>query len=315
MSGRHGSQRAQSRRRPAGAQGQKRKSALGFARTPATKHPFLPSKSTGRLFSWGFLKAVCFDLACTHLQAKRDQYFVLTLVDVLIGKHTHEFSVSIVRGQMLDIFANYAVPACLFVLMFLSGTEIAVSDFRGSSLSARAVFLGVAGPLVALPLIALLINVLVSPPLPVGTGLLLLSLCPNGGISNYYCYLARCNVLLSATITAIGTLLSLLTISLWLQLLQDLPVAATGIAAVPSATILGQLIFFVILPMTIGISIRHVCPKQIAEAERWLKTFSIAIVALVLTSTAATVSEELSSLMLDIIASATLFIAAAMTLE
>ena len=215
---------------------------------------------------------------------------------------------------MLDIFANYAVPACLFVLMFLSGTEIAVSDFRGSSLSARAVFLGVAGPLVALPLIALLINVLVSPPLPVGTGLLLLSLCPNGGISNYYCYLARCNVLLSATITAIGTLLSLLTISLWLQLLQDLPVAATGIAAVPSATILGQLIFFVILPMTIGISIRHVCPKQIAEAERWLKTFSIAIVALVLTSTAATVSEELSSLMLDIIASATLFIAAAMTL-
>jgi bile acid:Na+ symporter, BASS family len=46
----------------------------------------------------------------------------------------------------------------------------------------------------------------------VATAILLIALCSGGPISNNYCYLARCNVSLSATITAVGTVLCLVSI-------------------------------------------------------------------------------------------------------
>ncbi len=213
---------------------------------------------------------------------------------------------------MLQILANYAVPGSLFLLMLVAGTEVSVADFSGLRHNFRVVAIGAAAPLAMLPLVVLFINSIAAPPAPVAAGMLLLSFCPNGGISNYYCYLARCNVLLSATITAVGTVLSLLTIPVWLQLLPTFSSAAAGLVTVPAGTILAQLIVFMVVPMFIGMLLKHLFPERLSLIAKMLRIFSIMIVALILLSAIAGVADQLSSLFASIALCALLFIASAM---
>lgn len=213
---------------------------------------------------------------------------------------------------MLQILANYAVPGCLFLLMLVAGTEVNVADFSRLRHNFGVVAIGAAGPLAVLPVIVLFINSAAAPPPPVAVGMLLLSLCPNGGISNYYCYLARCNVLLSATITAIGTVLSLLTIPVWLELLSTFSSAATGLVTVPASTIVAQLIVFMVVPMSVGMLLKHAFPGRLSLTAKMLRIFSIMIVGLILVSAVATVTDQLSSLFASIASCALLFIASAM---
>ncbi len=157
---------------------------------------------------------------------------------------------------MLAFIADRAVPACLFILMLVAGTEISVSDLRGFSRHRLAVLLGSLGQLLALPLVALLIHQMLTLHPIVIQGTLLLSLCPNGGISNYYVYLARCNVWLSATITAAGTVFSIATIPLWLKVLPSFSSVASDFAGVPARTMLIQLFALMVAPMAIGMTLR-----------------------------------------------------------
>lgn len=213
---------------------------------------------------------------------------------------------------MLQFLADHAIPGCLFFLMLVAGTEILQADFLRLPHNARAVLLGSAGQLLALPPIALAITAVVSPPPAVAAGLLLLSLSPNGGISNSYCYLARCNVLLSAAITAAGTVLCLFTIPAWLGLLAEVRGLNIELLDVPSRTIIAQLLVLMILPMSIGMLARRAYPEKTANVKKPLRWLSIGFVALILALAVATVGPDLSGLVFNIVVSAALFIVAAM---
>lgn len=213
---------------------------------------------------------------------------------------------------MLQFLTDAAVPGCLFFLMLVAGTEITQVDVQRLSQNTRAVLLGSAGQLLTLPLVALAINSVISPPPAVAAGLLLLSLSPNGGISNTYCYLARCNVLLSATITVAGTVLCLFTIPMWLKLLPNVPGFGVKLLDIPSQTIFAQLLALMVVPMGIGMLLRQSYPNKVADAAKPLRRLSIVLVALILALAVATVSGDLSVLLFDIVIAAALFIVAAM---
>lgn len=46
---------------------------------------------------------------------------------------------------MLQFLIDVAVPACLFLLMLVAGTEVSVADFSRLTQNLRAVLLGSAG--------------------------------------------------------------------------------------------------------------------------------------------------------------------------
>lgn len=215
---------------------------------------------------------------------------------------------------MLHILTEYAVPACLFILMLIAGTEINVAGFIHLHRNIRAVLLGAVGQLLTLPLTVLVIHAVISLHPVVSLGTLLLSLCPNGGISNYYVYLARCNIPLSATITAAGTLASLITIPLWLQILPNLSEVASEFAGVPAKTVLAQLTALMVLPMTIGMLLRHKFSERIERAAKLLRGFLIVVVMLVLAFAIGTVAMQLVGYVGDIILASILFIACGMLL-
>jgi BASS family bile acid:Na+ symporter len=206
---------------------------------------------------------------------------------------------------MLQLLVDYGVPTNLFVLMLVAGTEVRTPDFEVLRQKPIAVLLGSAGQLLLLPILGVLIIRTLSPSPAISAGILLLSLCPGGGISNYYCYLARIDVLLSAAVTALGTVLSLLTIPLWLRALPNLQAATNELPAVPIVLIIGQLLVFMILPLAIGIILRYGAPGWSERNGNLLKSVSLAIIAILLVLATWTIRSHLASLAVEILVSAT----------
>lgn len=215
---------------------------------------------------------------------------------------------------MYEFIIDVGVPFGLFALMAIVGTELTLDDLKRVAKTPRAVVLGVAGQLLVLPPFVLLIAALAGLGPFLTASLLLLSLCPGGAISNTYSYLARCNVSLAATITAIGTLGSLVSIPAWLAAVARWTPLSHELVAVPTGTILSQLILLMVLPLGLGSACRKLWPGLIQRTGNQLRWASLAIVLAILLAAAWSVRDDLYLLAGRIALSATLFIMGAMLL-
>lgn len=215
---------------------------------------------------------------------------------------------------MPEFVVDYGIPLGLFVLMMIVGTELKPDELRRVVQRPRAALLAVIGQLIVLPPLVIAIAAIVGLPAFLATSLLLLSLCPGGAISNTYSYLARCNVSLAATITTAGTVCSLLSIPAWLAIVARWTAGGHGFVTVPAATILTQLLLFMVLPLCLGFVLRRRWPDLIRRSSVRLRWTSLAIVLVILLAAAWSVREGLYVLAGRIAVSATLFIAGAMLL-
>lgn len=214
---------------------------------------------------------------------------------------------------MLQFLVNYAVPFNLVLLMLVAGTEVRRSEFFAFALS-KAVFVGAVGPLLLLPVVALAIVYAINLHPVVAAGLVILALCPGGGISNTYCQLARCSVLLSALITAASAIVCLLTIPAWIVALPILGSLPHVLAPPPATTVLGQLFALLVIPLAVGALARELVPGWVDRSRKLLRSFSVGLVAAILATTVATVAYRFPELVRDIAVAAGLFIAFAMML-
>jgi len=214
---------------------------------------------------------------------------------------------------MLELIAGYGVPVSVFVLMLIAGTEVAVADFARTAKHPRAVLLGAVGQLIMLPPLALLIARATELDPSVANGILVLALCPGGAISNYYSYLARCNVSLSATITGASTICSIVSIPLWVGVLSGMSALSSELE-VPAWRMLSQLAAFMVLPMAIGMVLRHLWRDAIERLAKSFRLTSFGIVMAVLALTTWAVKEEIAPLVGQIGFAVVLFIISAMLL-
>lgn len=212
---------------------------------------------------------------------------------------------------MLPFLVNYAVPANLLILMFIAGTEITVADIRALRRDPSPVFIGAIGQLALLPFIALAIASVIELHAAIASGIIILSLCPGGGISNTYSYLARCNVLLSALIATTGTLVSLVTIPLWLRVLPSIP-GVLQPHSVPAMPIIGQLLAFMVLPLGLGILARYMMASSIERVSPSLRLISTVLILVILVAALATVGPDLAAFAIEIALGAAHFILSAM---
>jgi bile acid:Na+ symporter, BASS family len=115
-------------------------------------------------------------------------------------------------------FSTLIVPL-MQIIMFGMGTGLSVSDFLGVVKMPRGVIAGVTCHYIIMPLVAFLITRIFRFPDEVSAGIILIGSCPNGLASNVMTYLARANLALSVTLTAISTFISPFVTPLFMQLL------------------------------------------------------------------------------------------------
>ena len=111
------------------------------------------------------------------------------------------------------------LPLALFVIMLGMGLGLKLADFRRVAVQPKAVLVGLAAQLLILPLVGWSIAVVAKMPPELAVGIMVLAACPGGSSSNLITYSARGDVALSITLTAINSLITVLTIPLIVKLL------------------------------------------------------------------------------------------------
>lgn len=176
----------------------------------------------------------------------------------------------------LDPIPDLAIPALVWLLMLVVGLELTPADFRRVLRYPRTVAIVSLGQLLLLPACAALLIRVQQPEPWVVAGMVLLAASPGGAISNLYCYLARANLALSVTLTAVSTLLALVTMPALTAAGLALFLEATYPIAVPAGRMVGQLVLMMLLPLGLGMALRLWRPGLVAAARLPLRGLSLA---------------------------------------
>lgn len=144
----------------------------------------------------------------------------------------------------------------LTVLMFDLGLSLRVSDFVNIFKRPKAMFTGLAGQLIILPLIALGLGLLFGLQTEFFIGLMLIACCPGGSSSNIFSKLAKGDVALSVSLTAFSSVITLFTLPLIMQITTSRLGEAVGIS-LPVGNLLKQNLITMLLPIILGICLRR----------------------------------------------------------
>jgi len=107
----------------------------------------------------------------------------------------------------------------LQIIMFGMGCELSLKDLANVVKMPKAIAVGVICHYTVMPLIGFTLATVFNFPKEVAAGIILVGCCPSGLASNVMSYLARANLALSITVTAVSNLLAPLLTPLLLHLL------------------------------------------------------------------------------------------------
>lgn len=170
----------------------------------------------------------------------------------------------------------------LIIIMFGMGISLTIADFKRIVAYPKAVFIGLISQMVILPLMGYLIAVGLDLSPTVAIGIMLLAACPGGATSNLLTNLAKGDLALSVSLTAIASLLSIITIPLIIQFSLEHFADKNQMVSVDAGTMIKQLFIIVIIPICIGMMVRAKSFKLANKIERPVKIASAIIFILVI---------------------------------
>lgn len=175
---------------------------------------------------------------------------------------------------------NVLLPLGLAVIMLTVGLKLAPDDFRRLAARPRAAVAGVAAQVLALPLLALGIAAVYPLPPVMAAGFLIIAACPGGITSNLLTLLARGDVALALTITAVSTALSTVT----LPVIAGLAAGTQGVS-LPFGPTFGGVFVMTAVPTLIGMAWRWRFPAMAERAGEKLRPAAVAIFAAIVVFT------------------------------
>ncbi|MBG9998951.1 MULTISPECIES: bile acid:sodium symporter family protein [Pseudoalteromonas] len=173
-----------------------------------------------------------------------------------------------------SILTEVILPLALALIMFGMGLGLTTNDFTRLFKSPLAIVMGLIGQLVAMPLLALGLCYLLNLPTPIAIGLMILAACPGGTMSNVVSQLAKANLALSVSLTAASTAISIITTPFIIGFAMSQFAPADDATFSILTTSLG-LFFITLVPVAIGIWLRHFKSDFAIKAEPFFRRFSL----------------------------------------
>lgn len=176
----------------------------------------------------------------------------------------------------------YIVLPILTLLMFDLGLTLRLEDFGQVARHPRPIAIALLGQLVLLPLIALGLawSFQLSPVFFIG--MVLIACCPGGSSSNVFSKLAGGDVALSVTLTALSSLITLLTIPFIMSWTTQLVGESVGIT-LPVGNLIKQNLLLMLLPVVLGIVMHYVWPTRAAQTDKVLSKLAFPLLLILIT--------------------------------
>jgi BASS family bile acid:Na+ symporter len=167
------------------------------------------------------------------------------------------------------------------LIMFGMGTSMGIKDFIGVVKTPGGVLIGVTSHFIIMPLVGFLLASVSGFTPEIAAGIILIGCSPNGLASNVISYLAKANLALSITITAVSTMLAPLVTPLLMKLLAG---AFIEINVLDMMWDIGKM---VIIPVGAGIlfnKLLHGRARWLDAAMPILSMFGIAFIIVIITA-------------------------------
>lgn len=173
------------------------------------------------------------------------------------------------------------LPLALFIIMLGMGLSLTLKDFQQVFIYPKAVVIGLMAQLIMLPIVGFGIASVFSLNPELAVGMMLLVACPGGSTSNMITFLAGGDVALSVTLTAISSLITILTIPLVVNFAMQTFLGAGTTLQLPFLNTVVQIAVMTLLPLAIGMVINRYAPgiaTKVNQPVKWLSLFFLAVV-------------------------------------
>lgn len=180
----------------------------------------------------------------------------------------------------MDIVTKIA-PICLALIMLGLGTNLTLNDFKRVIKQPKDFTVGLICQMILLPIIAFVLIKLFNTPIELALGVMIIAAAPGGVTSNVLTKFANGDVALSISLTAIISLISILSVPFIIfksaELLNityiDKEVSMIGISL--------KMFFVVTLPVMIGMLLKRFLPGFINSNTKLIQRISIILFIIV----------------------------------
>lgn len=180
-----------------------------------------------------------------------------------------------------DPLLTVFLPAALGIIMLGLGLSLTLADFTRVVKYPKPVIIGLVCQILILPVACFFIakGFALAPALAVG--LMLLAASPGGTSANLYSHLAHGDVALNITLTAVNSVIAVLTMPIIVNLSMNYFMAADQALPLQFGKVL-QVFLIVLGPVAIGMLVRRVAPGFAARMDKPVKILSALFLALVI---------------------------------
>ncbi len=182
----------------------------------------------------------------------------------------------------MDGLATKILAGSLFIIMMGMGLSLTIDDFKRVLKFPLAVFVGFLNQIILLPIIAYVLVGIFKVDYTIAMGLMIMSACPGGPTSNLVTNLAKGDVALSVTLTAVNSLVTIVTIPLIVNFALENFANSNETISAPVGQIAGSLFVIIAIPLAIGMAIKSKKPELAEKLDKPVRIFSTLILVLII---------------------------------
>ena len=177
----------------------------------------------------------------------------------------------------MGIITDVILPLALAFIMFSLGLGLKINDFSRILLKPKEFFVGFFSQILILPVVAIILITIWPLSPEIAIGVMIIAAAPGGATSNILTSFAKGDVALSISLTAVISILSVITIPLVLSVSLSL-IGQSFMEGVSLLDIALKMFLIVTVPVIVGM----ICRKILSSFENIAKKISTALFFLVL---------------------------------
>lgn len=155
-----------------------------------------------------------------------------------------------------DFVSSFLLPASLAFIMFSLGLGLTPPDFVRIVRQPRALLVGVLCHFVLLPLACFAMIKLAGITGAFAIGFMILAACPTGSTSNLLTYIARGDVALALSFTAVASVLTIFTLPVIVSFSLQHFAGTSQVVSAPVGAMMAQIFVMLGLPVALGMIVR-----------------------------------------------------------
>ena len=184
--------------------------------------------------------------------------------------------------ELVTLVNTQVIPICIFLIMMGMGLSLVPNDFKRVAKAPKAVSIGLLNQLIFLPLIGFTLATVMPLEPEYAVGVMLLVVCPGGTTSNMFSHLAKGDVALSVTMTAVASVITVFTIPVVLNFSLNHFMGQGSELQLPIVATMFSLMKLTIIPIAIGMLIKAFVPKLAASSQVHVSKFGILFLTLLI---------------------------------